>query len=149
MVLQICEPEDEIAGCVRVGRDRAWDHLAMARTYWDAAQRLCGDGKLEGDAPFYLLACHAIELALKATLVRSGVVEQDLMVIGHNLDVCLRYAVRRGFPPLSQRGEKAFAKLSEAHRAQAFRYPQQIEWSRPSVEEVSGLARRILRDAAR
>lgn len=122
-------------------------YLSLANTYWASAQRLRDEGEPATRSPFYLLAAHTIELALKAVLLGYGVPIDGLTMVGHNLDACMRHAERRGFPKLPVRGARTLARLSAAHHAQAFRYPQFTSWALPDPDETMSIATRILRVA--
>lgn len=120
-------------------------YLALANTYWTSAQRLREDLEQGDQSPFYLLASHSIELSLKAVLLSQGYGIERVMMIGHNLDVCLRAAVRRGLAEPSTRLTRTLDMLGVAHGAQAFRYPHYMSWSLPDPDETMGAATRILR----
>lgn len=128
--------------------EQAARYLSLANAYWASAERLCKEAGAADPAPFYLVASHSIELALKAVLLGYGVGVEGVMMIGHNLDACLRHAVRKGFPPPTVRVGRVLAKLSAAHHAQAFRYPQYISWALPDPDETLSVATLLLRSAA-
>lgn len=61
-------------------------HLEYARSFLSASMVLDeASPARDSDAPVYFLSAHALELTLKALLVRIGHCEDDLRKIGHNL----------------------------------------------------------------
>src|SRR5690606_22806242 len=52
--------------------------------YFNAAVALCGQGG-QATNPIGLLSAHALEIGLKAVLLKSGSTEKDLKDIGHDL----------------------------------------------------------------
>jgi hypothetical protein len=99
--------------------------------------------------PRYFLLCHAIELALKAYLVRHGHITAKLKsgAFGHKLDKLLTKAVDLGLPlGVSARGE--IELLNEAHAENWPRYPK--EESKPVfvIEQFEPHAVELLRAVA-
>lgn len=111
--------------------DRPAHYLEFARAYAEAARRLLATGiDDETRAPFYALAAHGIELALKAILTRSGWSEERLMMTGHSIASCYAAACRYTPDDPALIGEPVAGVidgLDFAHAAQCFRYPQLIE----------------------
>ncbi|AYV48627.1 hypothetical protein C1707_21505 [Caulobacter flavus] len=120
------------------------DYLQMAQAYCEAAEALAL-ARQAHEAPLYMLSAHAIELALKSVLLSQGDDVEALMAFGHSLDACRQRAVRHGFgaaaAPSIAAGVQAVAM---AHHAQAFRYPQALDWEPPPVEDLVTIARRVV-----
>jgi hypothetical protein len=102
--------------------------FAAAKSYGVAMARLLPDFEAEGPAaaiamPFYLLAGFAIELSLKAVVLRTHSNVAELRKLGHDLDAAFRAATTCGFTS-SDHGEfgKLVARLSPIHKGLVARY---------------------------
>jgi len=77
--------------------------------------------------PMYFLICQPMELALKAYLAVSGVLEKTLRDIGHDLDEAFRLAHEDyGFVPADNRFPDLVQGLAPYHRDHLFRYRKGI-----------------------
>lgn len=103
-----------------IGAER---YLLMAEAYGAAADSVLAVGEEKTQAPFYMLVAHAIELALKSLLLAHGDDAELMILMGHNLDSCLRRAVRLGLVHDVSDIEAVVESLAEPHAAQSFRYP--------------------------
>ncbi|MBO1023011.1 hypothetical protein IPV08_23940 [Methylobacterium sp. SD274] len=59
--------------------------IAVAESYGKAAHVVAAGPRLPHPAPVGMLACHSMELALKAVLLANGAGEEDLKRHGHRL----------------------------------------------------------------
>ncbi|HEX3365370.1 hypothetical protein [Phenylobacterium sp.] len=92
----------------------------------------------EARSPYFMLVSHAAELSLKALIAAGGADDERLLVLGHDLQLCLRLARKQGLA-----GDLANPKvaaivdaLGPPHMAQAFRYPSYLSWSLPQPSEA-------------
>ena len=88
--------------------------------------------------PTYYLLCHGIELALKSYLAASGVSEDALRKLRHDLKRALRDAQRRGFVPADDRFPEIVKWLTPYHLDHFFRYPRTPSGAAPSVSVAGG-----------
>ncbi|MBB4642704.1 hypothetical protein [Rhizorhapis suberifaciens] len=132
---------------------RADRHLVLAGAYAEAARRVLAQGIVGAERlPYFAVVAHGLELGLKAILLNDGWDEEDLMLIGHDLDGCCR-AVRRGQLDLSDAiGADLTAiidALSYPHAIQCFRYPQRVPQDLPDPARALDCLQRLLDVAAR
>jgi hypothetical protein len=93
----------------------------------------------------YFLFCHAIEVGLKAYLLKTGTTVHEVRDrYGHNLGRLLRDAKARGLAT-DARIDRAIGSLDEPHREFWARYPRQ-EWSSgiPAINQFEQDALRLL-----
>lgn len=89
--------------------------------------------------PCFMLVAHAMELGLKAAIGGGDVDDERLIVIGHDLPLCLRLAGDRGLDltPSGAEIEAVLGALAMPHLAQTLRYPADL--SRPLPDPQSAL----------
>ncbi len=128
--------------------ERADRHLALARAYAEAARRVLAAG-IDGTdrLPFFALAAHALELALKAILIRAGWDEERLMMIGHDLDRCHAAATKSDAALAGVAG--VVAALACPHASQCFRYPQALPRDLPDPAQTLDCLHQVLNTADR
>jgi hypothetical protein len=123
------------------------DYISMAESFYRAYREL--PPQAPPDWPRYLLATHAIELALKGYLLFQGVSEKQLMErsLRHDLAGLLLEATARGLV-LSPSTSRNIELLSEPRKAYRPRYPKHvtdtlitIEQCEPCLEELFGAVR--------
>lgn len=93
--------------------------IAAAESYGKAAHAVAGLKDMPHALPIGTLACHCMELALKAVLLKQGATDEDLQYrYGHKLDVLLKASGLdwSGLDP------EAVAICTEAMRDHRFRY---------------------------
>ncbi|WP_421937619.1 hypothetical protein [Phenylobacterium sp.] len=125
-------------------------HLDRARAYGRAASALASAGIVE-DArpPFFMLIAHAMELGLKAVIAGGAVDDDRLIIIGHDLPLCLRLAGDRGLDlePAGGQIEAVLDALAMPHLAQTLRYPAHLSWPLPepqsALDALDGLLARV------
>ena len=115
---------------------RSRRYLDLAETYGQVAQALAGVGDPDDrPEPLYMLIGHAMELALKAVIARGRSSDDRLILLGHDLPLCLRAATQEG---LVLAGDStvvvALDALAMPHLAQALRYPAYMSWPLPDVQ---------------
>lgn len=100
------------------------DFLERSEAFFDAFRKLPKDANCPISWPHYFLFCHAVELALKAYLLQSGLMLSQLRKkdFGHNLNKLMQEAVKHNLSVglLAQN----LAMLSEPHENFLARYPQ-------------------------
>jgi hypothetical protein len=120
-------------------RERSRRYLRLAQSYGRAAGQIASMAELqEARSPYFMLVSHAAELSLKALIAAGGADDERLLVLGHDLQLCLRLARKQGLA-----GDLANPKvaaivdaLGPPHMAQAFRYPSYLSWSLPQPSEA-------------
>jgi hypothetical protein len=129
---------------------RGHRYLDRARSYGRAAAALASAGMVE-DArpPFFMLIAHAMELGLKAVIAGGAVDDERLILIGHDLPLCLRLAGDRGLDlePAGGEIEAVLDALAMPHVAQTLRYPAHLSWPLPepqsALDALDGLLARV------
>jgi hypothetical protein len=124
---------------VQQARERSRRYLQLAQSYGRAAGQIASMAELqEARSPFFMLVSHAAELSLKALIAAGGADDERLLVLGHDLQLCMRLARKQGLA-----GDLADPKmaaivdaLGPPHMAQAFRYPCYLSWSLPKPVET-------------
>lgn len=127
-------------------------YLDRARAYGRAAAALASAGMVE-DArpPFFMLIAHAMELGLKAVIAGGAVDDERLIIIGHDLPLCLRLASDGGLDldPSGAEIETVLDALAMPHLAQTLRYPAYLSWPLPdpptALDALDGLLARVAR----
>lgn len=125
-------------------------YLDRARAYGRAAGALASVGMVE-DArpPFFMLIAHAMELGLKAVIAGGAVDDERLIIIGHDLPLCLRLASDGGLDlePSGAEIEAVLEALAMPHLAQTLRYPAYLSWPLPdpqtALDALDGLLSRV------
>ncbi|MCR5877287.1 hypothetical protein [Phenylobacterium sp. J367] len=125
-------------------------YLDRARAYGRAAGALASVGMVE-DArpPFFMLIAHAMELGLKAVIAGGAVDDERLIIIGHDLPLCLRLASDGGLDlePAGAEIETVLEALAMPHLAQTLRYPAYLSWPLPdpqaALNALEGLLSRV------
>lgn len=119
-----------------VARGRCY--LDRARSYGRAAAALASNGvRPDVHAPYFMLVAHAAELALKAALPRRVHDDEQLIVVGHDLRLCLRLAIANGLDLDAQDEiETIVGALAMPHLAQALRYPAYLAWPLPEANQA-------------
>ena len=98
-------------------------YIERAREFQAAVQILCGEHGRHTLSAIGLLASHAIELALKAYLVKHGKTEKEIKNIGHDLSLAWREAKNLGLR-LQWDEEYTMQVLNLSHSVPyLFRYP--------------------------
>ena len=128
---------------------RGQRYLDRARAYECAAVTLAYAGVVEhARPPFFMLVAHAMELGLKAVIGSGHVDDERLMLLGHDLLLCLELARDDGLDldPNSDDVEAVIAALAKPHLAQTLRYPAYLSWPLPdSIVALDTLARLLSR----
>jgi hypothetical protein len=114
---------------------RSHRYLNLAQSYGQAAGHIASMVDLPGArSPYFMLVSHAVELSLKAVIAAGGADDERLLVLGHDLQLCMRLARMRGL--VSDVADSSVADiiggLGPPHLAQAFRYPGYLAWSLPN-----------------
>ena len=104
--------------------ESAEDYLAWAVALWAGAKRIDPAETRGLIIPFYLLVGFALECALKAFLVHSGVPKTELKShrLRHDLNMLFGRAIEHGFKPRPTE-RQIIEATSEPHREFRFRYP--------------------------
>jgi hypothetical protein len=114
------------------GRGRRF--LQQAQSYAGAAAALAAGGVgPRVRPPYFMLVAHSTELALKAVIADGDADDEQLMLLGHDLPLCLRWAIDRGLDldPVRERIEAVINDLAMPHLAQTLRYPALLAWPLP------------------
>lgn len=131
--------------------DRSHRYLDRARSYGRAAATLASTGAVD-DArpPFFMLVAHAVELALKAVIAGGNVDDERLIIIGHDLTLCLRLAGDQGLDlePSGGEIEAIVGALAMPHLAQALRYPAYLSWPLPDPRRALEALTKLLAHVA-
>lgn len=116
-----------------IGSVLVWDTgphslIYIARDYAEAARAVPAPAQGHFAAPRYFLACHAIELALKAFLALKGQPVVDLIdTLGHDLAKALANAAAAGLaeavPDLSGAHVEQINRASAPYNDKVFEYP--------------------------
>lgn len=120
-----------MAGSQR-GRSRRF--LDQAQSYAQAAAALAVGGVAPSvRPPFFMLVAHSTELALKAVIADGDADDDQLILLGHDLPMCLRWAIDRGLEVDPGDGQIAavIGELAMPHLAQTLRYPAHLAWPLP------------------
>lgn len=125
-------------------------YLDRARAYGRAAAALASAGIVEdAHPPFFMLIAHAMELGLKAVIAAGAVDDDRLIIVGHDLPLCLRLAGDRGLAlePAGGQIEAVLDALAMPHLAQTLRYPAHLSWPLPepqsALDALEGLLARV------
>jgi hypothetical protein len=127
-------------------------YLDRARAYGRAASALASVGiAAEVRPPFFMLIAHAMELGLKAVIAGGAVDDERLIIIGHDLPLCLRLAGDRGLDldPASTEIEAVLEALAMPHLAQSLRYPAYLSWPLPDPYDALDALEGLLAGVAR
>jgi hypothetical protein len=96
------------------------------------------------ETPHYILAMHAIELALKAFLMRNGTDEKKLKSIGHNLNTLYKMAVESGLSLGDPNAFGLIAWVNKWHQPVKIRYEFTTERELPACSVLVLLADAII-----
>ncbi|HEY1926407.1 MAG TPA: hypothetical protein VGG92_02990, partial [Caulobacteraceae bacterium] len=128
---------------------RSHCYLDLAKSYGQAASQIASTVDLQGTrSPFFMLVSHAVELSLKAVIAAGGTDDERLLNLGHDLQLCMRFACARGLAGDSGDPNVVaiLGALGPPHMAQAFRYPSYLSWSLPNpTDALDALARLLAR----
>jgi hypothetical protein len=93
-----------------------------------------------------MLVAHSAELALKAVIADGPADDEQLILLGHDLPLCLRWAIDRGLEVDPADGPIAavIGELAMPHLAQTLRYPAYIAWPLPDPEAALGALNDLL-----
>lgn len=130
---------------LNVGRSRRY--LDRAQSYGRAATTLALLGiPEEVHQPFFMLVSHAVELALKAVIAGGDADDERLIILGHDLTLCLRVAGEHGLRLYPRDGEveAVVEALAMPHLAQVLRYPAHLAWPLPDPEQALHALERLL-----
>lgn len=119
------------------GRSRRY--LDRAQSYGRAATTLALLGiPEEGHQPFFMLVSHAVELALKAVIAGGDADDERLIILGHDLTLCLRVAGEQGLDldTCGREVEAVVGALAMPHLAQVLRYPAHLDWPLPDPAQA-------------
>ena len=107
-------------------------YLDLARSYAEEACRLAAIAPDRPSAPLYMLVAHGMELGLKAVIAGGRCDDEGLILLGHDLPLCLRAAVNEGLE-LDPGGtiEAMVEALAMPHLAQVLRYPARMSLPLP------------------
>lgn len=100
---------------------RPMDHLEMACQFLEAYKFGCNTRP--PNWPRYFLACHSVELVLKAFLLQRGVPEKTTWSYGHDLVKILNQAVAVGLK-VDEYIKSDIADLNAVHMDLWHRYPR-------------------------
>jgi hypothetical protein len=101
-----------------------------AGRYAAAADALAERSELDLTHPCYFLRCHAIELALKATLLATGSSLAEVENYNHDLVRTFEEATKRGLTA-SEETAQTIQQLSGLHRRHQFRYLKSSRFEEP------------------
>jgi hypothetical protein len=96
------------------------------------------------ETPHYILVLHAIELALKAFLMKQGIGEKKLKSYGHDLIALYEEAVGRGLILANSNACNLIAWINEWHSGVQIRYEFTKERELPMCSELVPLADAII-----
>jgi len=96
-------------------------YLDLAQSYADVARLLAASGDTRRPSPpLFMLVAHAMELALKAVIAGGRCDDEGLILLGHDLPLCLRVATNEGLDLKCGRDVEAMVEaLAMPHLAQA------------------------------
>jgi len=132
----------------RLSRSRRF--LDQARAYAEAAATLGLGGVGPAIvAPYFMLVAHSAELALKAVIAEGDADDEQLILLGHDLHLCLRYAIKGGLEVGPPGGPIAavIRDLAMPHLAQVLRYPAYLAWPLPEPDHALGALSALLAQA--
>jgi hypothetical protein len=122
--------------------------LAYAESFGQAAVHVSNGIRLMHNAPVGALACHCIELSLKAVLLKRGYTAEQVVAFRHNLNKLFNETRSAGLD-WSDLDTKAIAFYADAVLKHAFRYRNS---ARPHVfddDDVLGFAETVFIRCAR
>jgi hypothetical protein len=96
------------------------------------------------ETPHYILVMHAVELALKAFLMKKGVGENKLKSIGHNLNALYKEAVDLGLSLDDPNTYTLIAWINEWHQPVKIRYEFTEQRELPACSVLVSLADAII-----
>jgi hypothetical protein len=96
------------------------------------------------ETPHYILVMHAIELSLKAFLMKNGVDEKKLKSIGHDLNALYKVAVELGLSLNDPNAYALIAWINEWHQPVKIRYEFTVERELPACSVLVSLADAII-----
>jgi hypothetical protein len=109
--------------------------IAYAESFGQAAMHVSNGIRMPHNAPVGALACHCIELSLKAVLLSRGYTAERVIAFGHNLNR-LFDRTRRSNLDWSDLDTKAIAYYAQAVLEHAFRYRNSARPYRLDDQEV-------------
>src|SRR5262245_61974700 len=121
--------------------------LTDAEAYLRAAQKLDQSSEGPASSPQYYLACHSIELILKAFILIKGGTEREVREIRHDLLKAWERATKLGLRPNDKRAGEIVTMLAPYHLDHSFRYRKTrfvtLPVYRELCEVVEGLVMQI------
>lgn len=132
---------------IRPHPSRSRRFLDQARAYADAAAALGLGGLAPAvTAPYFMLVAHSAELGLKAVIAAGTADDEQLILLGHDLPLCLRCAIDGGLDVDPAGGPIAAVidDLAMPHLAQALRYPAYLAWPLPEPGGALGALNALL-----
>jgi hypothetical protein len=120
--------------------------LTDAESYLLAAQKL--EQSLEGppSSAEYYLACHSIELMLKAFILINGGTEDEVRKIRHDLLKAWERATELGLCPKDKRIGEVVTMLAPYHLDHGFRYRQTRFVTLPVYSELCEIVERFVQE---
>jgi hypothetical protein len=108
----------------RTSAEIARSYLTDSEAFLIAANVINRSGEVAASSPQYYLACHAIELILKAFILTNGGTESEIIKIRHDLLKAWGRANELGLRPLDTRIEVIIKMRAPYHLDHRFRYRQ-------------------------
>jgi hypothetical protein len=121
--------------------------IAYAESFGQAAVSVSNGLRMMHNAPVGPLACHCIELSLKAVLLSRGYTAEQVVAFRHNLNKLFNETQRAGLD-WSDLDTKAIAFYAQAVLEHAFRYRNS---ARPYVfddQDILGFTETVFRPCA-
>ena len=100
---------------------RPMDHLELAYQFLEAYKH--GQNTPPLNWPRYFLACHAVELVMKAFLLKMGVSEDETQSLKHDLIAILERSIAVGLK-VDNQIKSDIAELNIVHNGFWHRYPR-------------------------
>jgi len=100
---------------------RPIDHLELAYQFLEAYK--FGHNTRPPNFPRYFLACHSVELVIKAFLLKRGMSENDKQFLKHDLVALLERAIGMGIV-VDDEIKSEIAELNDVHNNFWHRYPR-------------------------
>jgi hypothetical protein len=118
--------------------------LTDAEAYLRAAQKLDQSSEGPASSPQYYLACHSIELILKAFILIKGGTEDEVREIRHDLLKAWERATELGLCPKDKRIGQIVTMLAPYHLDHGFRYRKTRLVTLPVYSELCEIVERLV-----
>ena len=118
--------------------------LTDAEAYLRAAQKLDQPSEGPASSPQYYLACHSIELILKAFILIKGGTEDEVREIRHDLLKAWERATELGLCPKDKRIGQIVTMLAPYHLDHGFRYRKTRLVTLPVYSELCEIVERLV-----